>query len=187
MFQLRRDLGIVPSTLDDALAQIPSWLKPSYTSQTPFQASILDNQVQILALTFQEDDFGRLLVECTGIEVERTAYANVSYTKVFLFWHRPYSYRFLFRIPISTSCRVSLLNELVSWLNKFLVQVLVGCLLACCLVVILAWSRISDTVFFWVFFGTLDLVIITGMGLLLAREEIAEMYSHGTTGWKRTA
>lgn len=90
------------------------------------------------------------------------------------------------------SCRDISLNALVSCLNKFLVQVLVGCLLTSCLVLILGWPRTSDAVFFWVFFGALDLVMITVI-LLRMREisgmykrEIVGMYSYGTTGWKRT-
>lgn len=73
----------------------------------------------------------------------------------------------------------------MSWLKTFLVQVLVGCLVASCLVVILPWSIFPDMILLWILFAALDVVII--MTLWFAWGDIKEMYRRLFRGWKNTA
>lgn len=77
------------------------------------------------------------------------------------------------------------LLSLMSWLKKFLVQVLVGCLVASCLVVILLWSKFPDIILFWILFAALDVVTIAT--LWFACGDIKEMYMRLFRGWKSTA
>lgn len=93
--------------------------------------------------------------------------------------------RVLLRLSTRMAPGASSLRAVVSCFDRLLVQVLVGCLLTSCLVVILGWSRGSDSIPFWIFFGALDLVII--VALLLGRREIVEVYSQGLAGWRATA